>query len=285
MGTKTSNFGVSKRESHDSSDFYKRFDKVEEFKGAQLQINTLEADKRNKIYPTSSTKTDLPDSCVDLVVGSPPYFVGKEYDEDYSFDEYIDFLHESLTECYRVLKPGGRLAVNIANLGRSPYIELTTYLGCIAHDIGYFPRGQIIWQKADGAGNSCAWGSYMSASNPTIRDLHEYVALYSKGKYGKVDKGKSTLTKEQFLESTVSIWRINPESAKRVGHPAPFPVALPQRLINLFTYENDLVLDPWMGSGTTAIAAIKLGRDWIGYETDLGYIEVAEERIRKERGN
>lgn len=276
MGTATSTFGVSGRVSHDSSAYYDRFDKVVE--SDDTTINP--ASEVDVIYNTSCEKmSELPDNSVALSVTSPPYNVGKDYDGDQTFDEYLDFLHTVFTETYRVLIPGGRFAINVANLGRKPYIPLTSYLDAICLDIGYFPRAHIVWIKGEGANGSCAWGSFKSASNPVIRDVNEFILVYSKGRFGRPDKGESTVTRENFMRDTLSVWKFPPESAKRIGHPAPFPPELPNRLINLYTYRNDLVLDQFMGSGTTAVAAVNNGRHYVGYETDPLYVELATERL------
>ena len=232
---------------------------------------------------SSETMRQIPDNCVALMVTSPPYNVGKDYDEDLGIDEYLQLLRNVFTETYRVVEPGGRVAVNVANLGRKPYIPLNQYVSALLTEIGFDLRGEIIWQKAKGAGGSCAWGSWQSAKNPTLRDIHEYVIVASKGSYSRVRKGEDTITKEEFLDATVSIWNILPESARRVGHPAPFPVELPSRLIELYTFEDDLILDPFMGSGTTAVAAVESGRHYVGYELNADYIDIAERRIKEGR--
>lgn len=279
MGTRTSAFGVSGRESHDSSAFYQRFDKITE--STDTTINP--APVVDAIYCATSEKmSELPDNSVALSITSPPYHVGKEYDTDQSFDDYLDMLHRVIAETERVLIPGGRAAINVANLGRKPYIPLTTFIDCMATDVGLFPRAQIIWQKAEGANGSCAWGSFQSASNPVMRDLHEYIMVYSKGRFGRPDKGVSTITKEHFMRDTLSVWKFPPESAKRVNFPAPFPVELPSRLINLYSYEDDLILDQFLGSGTTAIAAINTGRHFVGYDTEMDYVTQSWDRISKE---
>ncbi len=222
---------------------------------------------------------ELPDNSVAFMVTSPPYNVGKDYDEDLSLEDYLEFLGKVLRETYRVLAPGGRVAFNVANLGRKPYIPLNSYVSRIASEIGYLMRGEIIWIKAKGAGGSCAWGSWMSAGNPTLRDLHEYILIFSKDRFDKPAKGKSTISRDEFMMATTSIWTIPSESAKRVGHPAPFPVALVERLINLYTFEGEVVLDPFMGSGSTALAAVKTGRHFVGYEVSGDYIALSYKRI------
>jgi site-specific DNA-methyltransferase (adenine-specific) len=236
----------------------------------------------DRLYQQSSVSMNqIPDNCVALMVTSPPYNVGKDYDDDLNLDEYLTLLRDVFTETWRVIEPGGRVAVNVANLGRKPYMPLNQYVASLLTEIGFDLRGEIIWQKAKSAGGSCAWGSWMSAKNPTLRDIHEYVIVASKGSYARVRKGEDTISKESFLEATVSIWDILPESARRVGHPAPFPVELPRRLIELYTFEGDLILDPFLGSGSTAVAAVETGRHYVGYELSAEYIELAERRIRE----
>lgn len=275
--TQTSNFGVGKREGHDSSAFYARnLAKIEESKDSDVQIAPL----TNEIFEHSATQmTELPDNSVALMITSPPYHVGKEYDSESSFDEYLDLLESVLRETYRVLQPGGRAVVNVANLGRRPYIPLSHLVTQQMLNIGYLMRAEIIWRKAKGAGGNCAWGSWRSATNPVIRDLHEYCLCFSKGRFDRAIKGESGISSEQFMESTLSIWEIPPESASRVGHPAPFPVELPRRFIDLYTFKGDLVLDPFMGSGTTAIAATLADRQWVGYEISSEYAAIARKRI------
>ena len=230
---------------------------------------------------------ELPDESVHLMVTSPPYNVGKDYDEDLTLEEYLSFLKRVWKEVLRVLVPGGRACVNVANLGRRPYLPLHA---CIAEDmikLGFLMRGEIIWQKGSSAGVSTAWGSWKSPSNPILRDTHEYILVFSKGTFSRSESmgRKSTITRDQFLEFTKSVWSFPAESASRVGHPAPFPVELPYRLIQLYTYEDEIVLDPFIGSGQTAIAAIKAARHFVGYEIDPKYIKLAESRLSDFKAN
>jgi site-specific DNA-methyltransferase (adenine-specific) len=235
------------------------------------------------ICGSSEVMEIVPDDCVALMITSPPYNVGKEYDEDLSLADYLDLLHRVLKETYRVLEPGGRAAVNVANLGRKPYLPLNHHVAGLMHDIGFLMRGEIVWVKAAGAGGSCAWGSWRSAKNPTLRDVHEYVLVASKGSYSRARVGPDSITKDEFLAATTSVWNIKPASARRLGHPAPFPVELPRRLIELYTFEGDLVLDPFMGSGSTAVAAVETGRHFIGYDNQPAYVEIARQRVEAAR--
>ena len=285
MATSTASFGAGKRESHDASEFYSR--QMSRHAPA-LQATGLVADAPDEVLDqifcqSSEAMEQLPDGCVALMVTSPPYNVGKDYDGDLTLDDYLGLLERVFVETYRVLESGGRVAVNVANLGRKPYLALNHHVAGLLSDIGFLLRGEIIWQKAKAAGGSCAWGSWQSAKNPTLRDLHEYVIVASKESYRRIRKGDDTIARDDFLDATVSVWNIQPESARRVGHPAPFPVALPQRLIELYTFAGDLVLDPFMGAGSTAIAAVNAGRHYVGYDTEPDYIALAEARIAEAR--
>ena len=245
--------------------------------------------------------TDVPDACVALVVTSPPYFAGKAYEEEMGqghipadYVAYLEMLRDVFRECVRVLEPGGRIAVNVANLGRKPYRSLAADVTAILQDdLGLLLRGEIVWVKGKGATGSTAWGSFQSAANPVLRDLSERIVIASKGRFdravGRPERTRrglpheNTISKEEFMEATLDVWHIAPESAERVGHPAPFPVDLPGRCIRLYTYIDDVVLDPFMGSGTTAVAAVQNGRRFLGVETDPSYVALAEQRIAAAR--
>lgn len=282
-GTQTSSFGVSGRINHDSSKFY------DSKLYSELKSSVIESSLENKlpekylnkfILGTSEKMSIIPDNSIHLMITSPPYNVSKEYDEDLSLVDYISLLQRVFQETFRVLVNGGRACINVANLGRKPYIPISDYVSKIMLDIGFNMRGEIIWNKAASASPSTAWGSWKSAANPILRDIHEYILIFSKGDYSRNRKEKeSTISKEEFMEYTKSIWTFNAESAKRVGHPAPFPEELPLRLIKLYSFKDDIILDPFMGSGTVAIAALKTGRKYIGYETKEEYIQLSENRI------
>jgi modification methylase len=287
--TRTRSFGVSKRENHDSSSFYntklyktkkiaKKIPYVDNLKSISPEIldHILQKDSRDMSI--------LPDSSVHLMITSPPYNVTKEYDEDLSLKEYLELLTAVLKETWRVLVPGGRVAINIANVGRKPYIPLHAYIINIMDAIGFHMRGEIIWNKGSSAGVSTAWGSFASASNPCLRDVHEYILIFSKltNKLEKEDKSNS-IEKQDFVEWSKSIWKFPAESAKKVGHPAPFPEELPRRLIEFYSFEGNLVLDPFVGSGTTAIVAYKTNRHFIGFDISPEYVALANSRLNELR--
>jgi site-specific DNA-methyltransferase (adenine-specific) len=252
-----------------------------EDQGGHLQENSLPEEALDQILTASSEEMrQLPDRSVHLMVTSPPYNARKEYDEDLTLEEYLALLERVFRETYRVLVPGGRACVNVANLGRKPYIPINAFISLIMAEIGFLMRGEIIWDKGSSVGSSTAWGSWLSASNPTLRDVHEYILVFCKGQFKREKDGRvSTIERDDFLELTKSVWQFPTESASRVGHPAPFPVELPRRLIELYTFEGDVILDPFMGSGTTAIAALETGRHYVGYELDPGYADLAKRRI------
>jgi DNA modification methylase len=283
-GSKTSSFGVSKRESHDSTAFYnsKLYQNAKIDEASTEVESPVPSEVLDRVFCQDSRKMEnVPDSSVHLMVTSPPYNVGKDYDADLSLDEYLALLKDVFTETYRVLVNGGRTCVNIANIGRKPYIPYHKFIIDAMLEIGFLMRGEIIWNKGAGAGVSTAWGSWCSPSNPTLRDTHEYIVIFSKGKFSREKKDReSTISKEEFLEFTKSIWTFSPESAKKVGHPAPFPIILPYRCMQLYTFKGEVILDPFSGVGTTAIAAIQCGRHFICFDNDPAYVEQARNRIR-----
>jgi site-specific DNA-methyltransferase (adenine-specific) len=284
--TKTSAFGSPGRAGHDSSAFYagRLYASQPQEQEVVYVENSLPAASLDCIIcHSSAAMPELPDCSVHLMVTSPPYNVGKEYDDNLNLDEYLAFLQQVWKETYRVLVPGGRMCINIANLGRKPYIPLHAFIAEQAIKLGFLMRGEIIWNKAASASPSTAWGSWKSAANPTLRDVHEYILVFCKGTFQRqnLEKRQSTISRDEFLENTKSIWNFAAESARKVGHPAPFPVELPRRLLQLYTFDNEIVLDPFMGSGQTAIAAVKSGRHYVGYEIDQKYVDLATLRIKE----
>jgi DNA modification methylase len=283
-GTKTSAFGSPGRINHDSTPFYtsRLYEGLPKEKIVKYVENSIPSEFLDKIFcKTSERMEELPDNSIHLMVTSPPYNVGKVYDENLTLNEYRAFLKRVWSEVERVLVPGGRVCINIANLGRKPYIPLHAFIVEDMLDLGFLMRGEIIWNKASSGSPSTAWGSWLSAKNPTLRDIHEYILIFSKGMFTRENSGrKSTITKKEFLELTKSVWTFSAEPATKVGHPAPFPVELPYRLIQLYTFEGDVILDPFIGSGQTAIAAIKADRQYVGYDIDPAYVKLAEKRIK-----
>ncbi|MFQ3620383.1 MAG: site-specific DNA-methyltransferase [Spirochaetales bacterium] len=284
-GTKTSTFGSPGRINHDSTSFYtsKLYEGLPKEEKVQYVEKSIPEESLDKIFcKTSENMEELPDNSIHLMVTSPPYNVGKEYDENLTLKEYRGFLKRVFSEVKRVLVPGGRACINIANLGRKPYIPLHAYIVADMLDLGFLMRGEIIWNKASSGSPSTAWGSWLSARNPTLRDVHEYILIFSKSTFSrKEQKRKSTISKEEFLEFTKSVWTFAAEPATKVGHPAPFPIELPYRLIQLYTFEGEIILDPFMGSGQAAIAAIKTLRHYVGYDIKEEYVNLARKRIKE----
>jgi site-specific DNA-methyltransferase (adenine-specific) len=289
---------VSRRESHDSSDFYARFQSPDiSTRDLPAPPDQVERAVDDVFCGDARSMGKVADRSVALVVTSPPYFAGKEYEEALgeghvpgTYLDYLEMLTEVFAECVRTLEPGGRIAVNVANLGRRPYRSLSAdVIGILQDRLRLLLRGEVIWQKQRGAAGNCAWGSFQRPGNPVLRDLTERVVIASKGRFdravparARAEQGlpsEASLTRDEFMDATLDVWELPAESATRVGHPAPFPVALPERLIQLHTYVGDLVLDPFMGSGTTAVAALRTGRHFVGYDTDQGYVDRARERI------
>ena len=282
--TRTSSFGTPGRISHDSSKYYggKLYDGLNTGVEAGYIENPLPAKYINRVFCKSSEKMkEVPDNSVHLMVTSPPYNVGKDYDNDLPLQDYLELLKRVFTETFRVLVPGGRACINVANLGRKPYLPLNSYLNEIMSGIGFLMRGEIVWDKGSSASPSTAWGTYLKAGNPVLRDVHEYILVFCKQSFSRLNpyKRKSTISRDEFLEYTKSIWRFPAERATKVGHPAPFPVDLPYRLIQLYTFENEVALDPFAGSGSTCLAALKSGRKYIGYDIDREYCKLAKRRV------
>lgn len=284
-GTVTSSFGSPGRIGHDSTKFYnsRLYEGQIVSANAPYSENPISPLLLNKIYCKNSMVMDeIPDNSVHLMITSPPYNVTKEYDDNLSLDEYRDLLRKVFKETHRVLVTGGRACINIANLGRKPYIPLHSYIIKDMFEIGFLMRGEIIWNKATSASPSTAWGSWLSAANPVLRDIHEYILVFSKESFTrKKGEKENTIKKEEFLEWTKSVWTFPAVSAKAIGHPAPFPEELPHRLIQLYSFKNDVVLDPFCGSGTACLSALKDERYYIGYEINKEYIELANRRLKE----
>lgn len=286
-GTETSSFGTAGRINHDSSKFYnsRLYEGLNKAKkNVKYVENPIPEEHVNKIFCKSSeAMEELPDNSVHLMVTSPPYNVGKDYDKDLSLDEYRGLLRRVFEETHRVLVPGGRVCVNVANLGRKPYIPLHSFVIEEMHNIGFLMRGEVIWDKASSASPSTAWGTWLKANNPVLRDIHEYILIFSKDTFTRRNpqKRQSTISKKEFLDLTKSIWQFNAVRASKVGHPAPFPIELPYRAIQLYTFEDDVILDPFAGAGTTCIAALKANRKYVAYDIEKKYCDLTEQRIKQ----
>lgn len=289
-GTQSSAFGTSGRSNHDSSKFYdsKLYKELDNQQQVAKKSQAFPQDLLNTtILGSAENMSMIPDNSLHLMITSPPYNVSKEYDEDLSLSEYLAMLTAVFKETYRVLVNGGRACINVANLGRKPYIPISDYISKMMIEIGFNMRGEILWNKAASASPSTAWGSWKSASNPILRDVHEYILIFSKGDYSRSrtkdekEVKQDTISKEEFMEWTKSIWTFNAESARRVGHPAPFPIDLPHRLIQLYSFTTDIILDPFMGSGTTALTALKNNRNYIGFEISEEYIKLIKSRTQQ----
>jgi DNA modification methylase len=284
--TKTSSYGVSKRESHDSSDFYAR-NLYQSVPAAPQPARVSSPDTpcleewADRIYCLSSEHMPIPDGSVALAITSPPYNVGKDYDDNATLDEYLGLIARVGKDVYRALRSGGRYVINIANLGRKPYIPLHMHFYKVHLEIGFLPMGEIVWQKGKGSSGNCAWGSWRNARSPRLRDVHEYLLVLAKGSFSRPDRGTSDITADEFMEATLSVWQIPPESARKVGHPAPFPVELAARVIKLYSYAGDVVLDPFVGSGTTCVAAKRLGRHYLGFDISQEYCDLANRRLEQ----
>lgn len=236
---------------------------------------------------------DVPSASVQLVLTSPPYNVGERYDvhnDALEWRTYLKLLREVWRECDRVLVSGGRIAIVVANTGRNPYRDLRGMITRQVQRMGFLHRGEVIWYKGASVGTSTAWGSWQSASNPTLRDVHEYILIFSKGRYDLPTARGVTIERDEFLKATQSVWDISTErgecvviGGRVVKHPCPFPRALARRVIKFLTQEGDTVLDPFCGSGITALEALETGRHFIGYDVSANYVALANRLIENAR--
>ncbi len=231
----------------------------------------------------------IPDESVHLVLSSPPYNIQLEgyrnRNDDDPYKVYVDWLKKIFIECKRILVDGGRLVINIDSVRNRQDDE--EYMRPIAGDlinvgreIGLKYRTEICWYKQNWSGRATAFGSYMSCSNPAIRRNHEYIMVWSKGSWKlEGDPELSDMTNEEFQNWTFSTWFIQPETQNLNGHPAPFPEELARRVIKLFSYRGNTVVDPFMGTGTTGLMAKILGRNYIGIDNSESDVNYARQRI------
>lgn len=227
----------------------------------------------------------IPKESIDLVVTSPPYNVDIQYeghDDTMPYDKYLEFSEKWLEKCYLLAKQDGRLCLNIPldkfkGGHHSVYADITT----IAKRLRWKYHSTVIWNEQN-ISRRTAWGSWMSASAPFVIAPVEVIVVLYKKRWKKDEKGKSDITREEFIDWTNGVWNFSGESKKRIGHPSPFPVELPRRCIKLFSYEDNLILDPFLGSGSTLIACLETGRRGIGVEINRGFCEIAVRRLKKD---
>ncbi len=262
----------------------------------EVQMSNAQVEKQSRAFYSYEniaiyhgdilTIEEIAEASVDLIVTSPPYNVDIRYnthDDSATYSDYLEFTRKWLSKCLRLVKDDGRFCLNIPldkNKGgqQSVYADITT----IAKEVGWKYHSTIIWNEGN-ISRRTAWGSFMSASAPyIIAPVEVVVVLYKDSWKKKSGSGISDITKEEFMQWTNGLWTFNGESKKRVGHPAPFPVELPRRCIKLFSYVGDTILDPFMGSGTTLIAAHQNNRIGIGVDIDRDYCQLAVNRLRSE---
>jgi len=225
----------------------------------------------------------IEDDSVDLVITSPPYGVDikyQSYDDSIPYDEYLEFTRRWLSRVYRLATPDGRFCLNIPldkNKGgqQSVCADITT----IAKEVGWKYHSTIIWNEQN-ISRRTAWGSWMSASAPYVIAPVEAILVMYKTKWEKPRKGKSDITRDEFIEWTNGVWNFSGEKKTKIGHPAPFPVELPRRCIKLFSFPGEVVLDPFLGSGTTLIACLETSRSGIGVEINKEYCRLAARRLK-----
>jgi len=238
-----------------------------------------------KLINEDFLETHIPENSIDLIVTSPPYNVGIPYNshnDKITYEDYLIWTEKWLTKAFQLAKPDGRMCLNIPldkNKGgqQSVYADIV-YL---AKKVGWKYHSTIIWNEGN-ISRRTAWGSWLSASAPYVIAPVETIVILYKNVWKKQKKGESDILKNEFIEWTNGLWTFSGESKKKIGHPAPFPFELPKRCIKLFSYIGDVILDPFLGSGTTVIAACKLKRKAIGIEIDKKYFKLAIERISKQ---
>ncbi|MEM3551241.1 MAG: site-specific DNA-methyltransferase [Candidatus Bathyarchaeia archaeon] len=230
------------------------------------------------------TLEDINEETIDLIVTSPPYDVDikyENYNDNIPYEEYLEFTQKWLAKCYSLAKKDGRLCLNVPldkNKGgqQSVCADITT----IAKRIGWKYHATIIWNEQN-ISRRTAWGSWLSASAPFVIAPVEVIIVMYKEKWEKMHKGKSDISREEFIEWTNGVWNFSGESRSKVGHPAPFPIELPKRCIKLFSFVGDTVLDPFVGSGTTLVACLETKRMGIGVDINKKYCELAQKRLEK----
>ena len=240
-----------------------------------------------RIYKSGILEIDaIQDESIDLIVTSPPYDIDvkyQNYDDNLPYDQYLDFTRKWLSNVRSLTRPDGRLCLNIPldkNKGgqQSVCADITT----IAKEVGWKYHSTIIWNEQN-ISRRTAWGSWMSASAPYVITPVETILVMYKNRWKKIQKGKSDITRDEFIQWTNGVWNFSGESKTKIGHPAPFPIELPKRCIKLFSFQGETVLDPFLGSGTTLIACLQTHRVGIGVEINREYCQLAAERLKQQR--
>jgi len=240
-----------------------------------------------RIYKSGILEIDaIQDESIDLIVTSPPYDIDvkyQNYDDNLPYDQYLDFTRKWLSKVRSLTRPDGRLCLNIPldkNKGgqQSVCADITT----IAKEVGWNYHSTIIWNEQN-ISRRTAWGSWMSASAPYVITPVETILVMYKNRWKKIQKGKSDITRDEFIQWTNGVWNFSGESKTKIGHPAPFPIELPKRCIKLFSFQGETVLDPFLGSGTTLIACLQTHRVGIGVEINREYCQLAAERLKQQR--
>ena len=240
-----------------------------------------------RIYKSGILEIDaIQDESIDLIVTSPPYDIDvkyQNYDDNLPYDQYLDFTRKWLSKVRSLTRPDGRLCLNIPldkNKGgqQSVCADITT----IAKEVGWKYHSTIIWNEQN-ISRRTAWGSWMSASAPYVITPVETILVMYKNRWKKIQKGKSDITRDEFIQWTNGVWNFSGESKTKIGHPAPFPIELPKRCIKLFSFQGEVVLDPFLGSGTTLIACLQTHRVGIGVEINREYCQLAAERLKQQR--
>jgi site-specific DNA-methyltransferase (adenine-specific) len=238
-----------------------------------------------RIYNADILETDaIEDESIDLIVTSPPYDIDikyQNYDDNLPYDQYLDFTKKWLSKIRGFARPDGRLCLNIPldkNKGgqQSVCADITT----IAKEVGWKYHSTIVWNEQN-ISRRTAWGSWMSASAPYVIAPVETILVMYKTRWEKMRKGESDVTRDEFIQWTNGVWNFSGESKTKIGHPAPFPIELPKRCIKLFSYKGGVILDPFLGSGTTLIACLQTNRIGIGVEMNKDYCRLAAKRLEQ----
>jgi len=258
--------------------------------GATLEGAPASGERRHLLVNGDALNPNALDKgSVDLIVTSPPYNVGKRYtgdseDDAMGFDDYLEFTRQWLDNCYAWTKPTGRICVNVSiDKNKNGKMPLSAHLTLAALQVGWKYHATILWNEGN-ISRRTAWGSWKSASAPHVIAPVETIIVLYKGEWKRERQGRNDITADEFKEWVLGTWSFGGESARRIGHEAPFPRELPKRCIKLFSFRDDTVLDPFVGSGTTMIEAVANDRRAVGLEKESNYCFLALKRLNEECG-